>query len=307
VKPEENRPLNREIIAMMRDVTMTYDGYQTRALTRVNLDFRRGEVVGVLGAKGAGKSTVLKILAGRLRATEGSVKVFGRSPRGSAKARVGYLAGNDNSGRPAGFLSRFFKGKKEAASPGRGVGRLAQAALGNRDLLVLDDPFDGLDEAARAEARTMIQDMIARGKTVVLSSESLMDVKELCERFIILHEGKVQAAGTLVELLSAGGAIRFLPAILPREIVGRVLDVLREQIIGGPVLPQTAASLSEVKESIAATAPEKQASTVPSSDQLLTSLTKPTEGALPPSAPTTSKPEDPIDHGKLEELTKLKP
>ena len=288
----------REIIATVRDVTVTYDGYQTRALVRVNLDFRRGEVVGVLGARGAGKSTILKILAGRLRPTEGSVKVFGRSPRGSARARVGYLPGKADSERPAGFFARLFKGKKEASSMDRGVGRLAKAVLGNRDLLILDDPFEGLSSAELTEAKALIQDWVARGKTVVLSGESLMEVKELCQRFVIVHEGKVQAAGTLTELLGAGGAIRFLPAILPREIVERVLGVLREEIVGTSVPISKAPSASPA-------APEKEAAAVPHAERLLTPLTKPAEGAQAADAPT--KADDTIDHGKLEELTKSKP
>lgn len=296
----------REIIATVRDVTMTYDGYQTRALVRVNLDFRRGEVVGVLGARGAGKSTILKILAGRLRSTEGTVKVFGRSPRGSGKARVGYLPGKADSERPAGFFARLFKGKKEISSMDRGVGRLAKAVLGNRDLLVLDDPCEGLSPPELAEAKALIQDWVARGKTVVLSGESLMEIKELCHRFVIMHEGKVQATGTLTELLEAGGAIRFLPAILPREIVERVLDVLRGEIVGKSVPAQKAASVPEAKAPSALPAgPEKEAAPVPHAEKLLTPLTKPVESA--PPAPSTPKTEDPIDHGKLDELTKSKP
>jgi ABC-type multidrug transport system ATPase subunit len=296
-----------EIVAALRDVTVTYDGYQTRTLVQVNLDVRSGEVVGVLGTKGAGKSTMLKILAGRLRPTEGTAKIFGRSPRrGSAKARVGYLPGKIDANQPRGFFSRLFGGKSEPASAGRGITRLAQAMVGNRDLLVLDDPFEGLEPTEMSEARTLIRDMISRGKTVILSSESLMDIKELCQRFVIVHEGKVQATGTLTELLVAGGAIRFLPAVLPREIVERVLNVLREEIIGKSVPVQTTAPVLEANSlSVPPVVPKKDATTVPRADQLLNPLTKPVEGAQP--APATPQTADPIDHGKLEQLTKSKP
>ncbi|HEX4264840.1 MAG TPA: ATP-binding cassette domain-containing protein [Verrucomicrobiae bacterium] len=296
-----------EIVATLRDVTVTYDGYQTRALVHVNLDVRSGEVVGVLGTKGAGKSTMLKILAGRLRPTEGAAKVFGRSPRrGSAKARVGFLPGKIDANRPRGFFGRLFGGKNELLSAGRGITRLAQAMVGNRDLLVLDDPFEGLEPTEISEAKTLIRDMIARGKTVVLSSESLVDIKELCQRFVIVHEGKVQATGTLAELLAAGGAIRFLPAVLPREIVERVLNVLREEVIGKSIPVQTTApAVVANSSSVPPMVPKKGATAVPYADQLLNPLTKPVEGAQPaPAAPQTA---DPIDHGKLEQLTKSKP
>ncbi len=264
-----------EIIASLRDITVTYDGYRTRSLSHVNADFRRGEVVGVLGAKGAGKSTLLKILAGRLAPTEGMARVLGRSPRsGSTKARIGYLPGKMDSNHPPGFFTRYFAAKEKSSLPARGVARLSQAFLGNRDLLILDDPFDGLAPAEISEAKSLVREMVARGKTVILSGDSLMDVKELCQRMVILHEGRIQAAGPLAELLSSGGAIRFLPAILPRGVVERVLNVLREEIDAQPASsPET---------------PTPASSATP---------------AVTQSTPTT---DDAIDHGKLEELTKQK-
>ena len=300
---EEKAPPSGEIIATLRDVTVTYDGYLTRALSRVNAGFRRGEVTAVLGAKGAGKSSVLKILAGRLGATEGSVKVFGGSPRRGAKARIGYLPGKADPNRQPGFFARLFGAKNEGSTSVRGVGRLTPAFMGNRDLLILDDPFNGLEPVELAEAKTLIREIVARGKTVILSSDSLMEVKDICQRMVILHEGKIQGAGTLAELLSAGGAIRFLPTVLPSEIVERVLRVLREEILGESGREELTASEQKRNSGIAAAPVEKIA--VTKVDQLLTSLSKP-EGAK--SAPSAApKAEDPIDHGKLEELTKPKP
>ena len=264
-----------EIIASLRDVTVTYDGYRTRSLSHVNADFLRGEVAAVLGARGAGKSTLLKILAGRVAPTEGSAKVFGRSSKsGSAKTRVGYLPGKMDSNHQPGFFARFFAAKEKSTSSPRGVARLTQAILGNRDLLILDDPFDGLSPAEIAEVKSLVRDMVVRGKTVILGCDSLMDVKELCQRMVILHEGRIQAVGTLAELLSSGGAIRFLPAVLPREMVERVLKVLREEITTQP------ASAAEIPT------PDLPAST-----------------SVNQAKPET---DDAIDHGKLEELTKQK-
>ena len=264
-----------EIAAALREVTVTYDGYQTRALSRVNADFRRGEITAVLGGKNSGKSTLLKVLAGRLAATEGTVKVFGRSARGGAKARIGFLPGKANANRPAGFVDRLLGRKNEAPSTARGVARLAQAMVGNRDLLVLDDPFAGLNAAEAAEAKALIRDQVTRGKTVVLGGDALMEVTDLCHRFVILHEGRVQAVGTLQELLSGAGAIRFLPAVLPDEMVERVLAVLRKEI------------LSSNSIGAAQPAPKQQ---------------KP--AAELPAKPEKSAPDDSIDHEKLEGLVK---
>lgn len=285
-----------DIIATLREVTVTYDGYLTRALTRVNLDFRRGEITGVLGAKGTGKSTVLKLLAGRLSPTEGTVRVFGRSPRrGASRTRIGYLPGKVDANRPRGFFSRLF-GRKNESPPGRGVARLTQAILGNRDLLILDDPFAGLEPAELAEAKALIRDMVARGKTVILSSDSLMEARDLCQRLAIFHEGKVQAMGTLAELLAPGGAIRFLPAVLPNEIVERVLKVLRDEVLA-PVSQANLPSASPER-------PRSAAADAGRADQMLTSLATPVQNVPPVSVGTQT--DDPIDHEKLEELTKSK-
>jgi len=242
-----------EIVAALRDVTVTYDSYLTRALSRVTLVCHRGEVMGILGAKGAGKSTVLKILAGRLSPTEGTAKVFGRSARGGAsRARVGYLPGKVDSNHSPGFL----------------------------------------------EARAFIRDLVARGKTVILSGDSLMEVKDLCERIAVLHEGKIQAVGTLPELLAGGGAIRFLPAILPREIVARVLEVLREEILGGSIPVHPSARSPQKKSS----GPSVETGKATAASQKLATLIKPDGGALPAS--TEAKTDDPIDHEKLAGLMK---
>jgi ABC-2 type transport system ATP-binding protein len=274
------------IVASLRDVTVTYDGYQTRALSHVTVEFRRGEVTGVLGGPGAGKSTAFKILAGQMAPTEGKVKVFDRSPRAGAKARVGYLPGKVDLNRPPGFVDRLLGRRRTSPPAGRGIARLAQAMLGNRDLLVLDDPFADLEPAELIEAKALIRDMVGRGKTVVLSSDSLMDVKDFCDRFVIVHEGKVQAIGTLTELLSSTSAIRFLPAVLPDETAERLLNILREEILAPSSMPGPRS------------APEIDSKSVGRNESESTPQRA--------SAASQIKSKDSIDHGKLEELTKTK-
>jgi ABC-type multidrug transport system ATPase subunit len=281
LKPKVNPA---EIAATLRDVTVTYDGYKTRALSRVEMDLRRGEITAVLGEKGVGKSTLLKVLAGRLTATEGTVKVFGRSASG-VKSRIGYLPGKVEANRPAGFVDRLLGRKKDSAPGTRSAARLAQAIVGNRDLLVLDDPFADLNPAEIAEVKVLLREQVARGKTVVLGSDALMEVADICNRFVVLHEGRVQAVGTLPELLSGAGAIRFLPMVLPAEMVERALTVLRDEIL-----------LSST--SIAVMQP------VPIAEKIHPALKheKPVVGS--PSKPAKSQRDDSIDHEKLEGLMK---
>ena len=176
------------VIAIMRNVTMTYNGWQTRSLNNFDIEIRQGEVFTLLGPRGSGKSTALKILAGRLRPTEGKVKVFGRSPRTTkAKTRIGYLPQRVGDERPGGFagIVSFVKELilgREPARPaqqseksqqkGQRRQKLAHAILGNRDLVILDEPFSDLNADDCHELKEMILMLAWRGKTIVMSSDS---------------------------------------------------------------------------------------------------------------------------------------
>jgi ABC-type multidrug transport system ATPase subunit len=281
-----------EIIATMRDVTMTFDGYLTRALARINLDVLRGEVLGIAGAKGAGKSTLLRILAGRLRPTEGAVKVFGRSPRrGSTKARIGYVPGKAEADKPAGFLRRLFSGRKEA--PG-GAG-LTQAIMGGRDLVILDEPFADMGAAEKKELKTLIRELKERGKTVIVASETLVDTKDIADRLLIVHEGKTQAAGSLQELVNATNAIRFLGPVLPPEVGERIAKILQREITAD-------SSLTPIHSKPGASKAEQKTVEVPTPDEHLARLAQGSESSS--IAEPKPREENSIDHDKLEGLTK---
>lgn len=284
-----------EVVAALRDVTVTFDGYVTRALAHVNLEIRRGEILGVLGAKDAGKSTLLQLLAGRLRPAEGAVKVFRRSPRwGAIRSRIGYVPGKSGLDRSRGFLSRIFRRKAGSSPAARGGAGLTQAMMGGRDLVILDEPFDGANPAETLELKSLIQELPARGKTVVLSGDSLTDAKDICNRLVILHDGMIRAAGSLEELLNAPGALRFLAPVLPADIAGRIGKILREELARGSVPHQPSIVPPEK--------PTEQPHVSPTPDEQLTHLTKPVESA--PLPERSSRPESAIDHEKLQELTK---
>lgn len=286
-----------EIIATIRDVTVTFDGYMTRALARVNLEVRRGQIFGVLGAEGAGKSTLLRLLAGRLRPTEGSVKVFGRSPRwGSTKARIGYVPGKSEMERPRGFVRRIFRRKAESAQAGAGgMPGLTQAIMGGRDLIILDEPFAEAAPAEKAELKALIRELIGRGKTVIISSDSLADTKDVCERVAVLHEGRIQAVGSLPQLLGAPGALRFLAPVLPPEIAGRIAEILRQELAREIALAKPLPAAPQ--------GPKQEPGSAPGADEHLTPLTRPTESVQPAEQPG-SPAANAIDHEKLEGLTK---
>lgn len=281
---------------MMRDVTVTFDGYQTRALARIDLEVRRGEVFGIVGAKGAGKSTLLRILAGRLRPTEGKVKVFGHSPRrGSVKARIGYVPGKADAELQPGLFSRLFGRKKNAQTAPRGGAGLTQAIMGGRDLVILDEPFPDMSPAEKTELKTLIRELAGRGKTVIISGETLVDTKDVAQRLLIVHEGRVLALGSLAELLNAPGAIRFLAPVLPPELGERIAKILQREISAES---KSAPNASKVPESRI----EHQPIEAPTADEQLARLTQGSGKSSP--AEQKLKEENSIDHDKLEGLTK---
>ena len=239
IDPEPAEVRRPEVVATFKNVTAAFDSYQVRALSDVSLSVRRGEVFAVLGGKGSGKSTLLRLLAGKLVPADGSVRVFGRSP-GATRPRIGYLAGRPAPGTPSGWrrwLGWFSNPRPPGAEPPGEDSRLSearraqlrQAVLGNRELIVLDDAFEGLDNAGREEIKALISELAARGKTIVLGAKSLRDVRDSCDRLCILHEGKLQAVGTLEELLTHPEAVRFLAPVLSLDLKQQLLSAIRQE------------------------------------------------------------------------------
>src|SRR5204863_9549325 len=107
---------------------------------------------------------------------------------------------------------------------------LAQALINDPDLVILDEPTSGLDPIGCREVKDLILALAARGKTVILSSHLLSDVEDVCDRVVILYGGRVQAMGTLKELLSKPDAIRITTPVLTREKLERVLEIIRSDV-----------------------------------------------------------------------------
>jgi ABC-type multidrug transport system ATPase subunit len=220
-------------VVAFRNVTHCFDslwgGRQVRALSEAAFEVRRGEIFGLLGPAGSGKSTVAGLLTGHWSPTEGSVKVFGRSPRGwLARARV---AGLDQGAPPA---------------------ALGQLLLKNPELVVLDEPFANLDAAAGTALKDLIRSLAREGKTIILASRSLLDLKDICDRVAILANGKVQAVGAFNELLDSFDALPWLIQALPSSISRTLLQAMRAglQVIASPVTSSTRQSETEAKPAL---------------------------------------------------------
>ena len=203
------------------------------ALTQVSLTVNRGEVFGLLGPNGAGKTTLIKVLLGILHPNQGVATVLGL-PAGSKSARrkIGYLPENlvfprHHTGRSAlyfyGRMSEMNESQIRAreeelwqivglkgreTEPVRRYSKgmrqrlgLAQAMLHDPDLMIFDEPTDGLDPMGRQEIRNVLDQLKARGKTVFLNSHILQEVELVCDRVAIMALGKLRGVGTIDELI----------------------------------------------------------------------------------------------------------
>jgi ABC-2 type transport system ATP-binding protein len=210
------------------------DGY--RAVDGVSFSVQRGQVVGLLGPNGAGKTTVLRVLMGLIAPTSGTVAVFGELVEAGAPvlSRIGafiegpgllpHLSGRDNlrlfwaaTGRPP--QDAEFDTALEIAGLGASVDRrvktfsqgmrqrlaIAQAMLGLPELLVLDEPTNGLDPLQIAEMREVLRRYATTGRTVVISSHLLAEVEQTCSHVVVMHNGKLVAVGSVAEIAGVGG------------------------------------------------------------------------------------------------------
>src|SRR5690242_7030748 len=263
---QTRKPQSEEVVIAVRGLTKVFKDFWGRAKARAvdNVDFevRRGEVFGLLGPNGSGKSTTVKMLLGLLYPTKGHIEVFGHSPRHVAtKARIGYLPEESylyrylNSHETLDFFGNLFRlpsGERDkraeqllemvglSQTRTRAVGEfskgmqrrigLAQALINDPDLVILDEPTSGLDPIGCREVKDLIVALARRGKTVILSSHLLSDVEDVCDRVVIYYGGRIQAMGTLKELLATPDAIQITTPALPRETMERVLEIIRKDV-----------------------------------------------------------------------------
>jgi ABC-2 type transport system ATP-binding protein len=234
-------------------------------------------VFGLLGPNGAGKTTLVKILLGLTRATSGTAELFGR-PVGDAAARrrIGYLpeghrlphyltgeqmlemfgmmCGRDRAHLRARIPTLLdMVGMRDAAQRkireySKGMTQrigLAQAMIHEPELVILDEPTDGVDPVGRAAVRQIVQNMRAAGVTVFINSHLLQEVEMVCDRVVIMAKGRILRAGSIAELTPRTGRYRFdlepVPPNLAQFLAG--LGANFEAAAGGFELQLTDAEL----------------------------------------------------------------
>ena len=235
---------------------------KAHAVNNVSFQVKKGEVFGLLGPNGSGKSTTVKLLLGLLNPTRGHIEVFGRSTRHVAtKRRIGYLPEESylyrylNSGETLDFFGSLFNlppderkqrteqllemvgldkvRRRTVGEFSKGMQRrigLAQALINDPDLIILDEPTSGLDPIGCREVKDLIVELARRGKTVILSSHLLADVEDVCDRVVIYYGGKIQAIGSLNELLVTPDRLRITTPELDRSTLENVLQIIRKDL-----------------------------------------------------------------------------
>jgi ABC-2 type transport system ATP-binding protein len=223
------------------------------AVDGLSLRVERGQILGLLGPNGAGKTTTLRALMGLVNPDAGTITIFGQQvrPGAAALSRLGsfvegpgflpHLSGRANldlywraTGRPAGgahldeVLQIAGLGAaldRRVRSYSRGMSQrlaIAQAMLGLPDLLVLDEPMNGLDPPQIREMRDVLLRYAAEGRTVILSSHLLGEVEQTCTHLVVMHRGRGLAAGPVTEITGNGAAL-----VVSTSQAERALTVLR--------------------------------------------------------------------------------
>ncbi len=251
-----------EVIIETRNLTKVYRDFwgrpKVQALKALDLQVHRGEIFGLLGPNGSGKTTTIKLLLGLVFPTEGDALIFNEPTSNVSKnERIGYLPEESylykflNAEETLQFYGRLFKisasertkrvgqlidmvgltGAKhrQLREYSKGMQRrigLAQALINNPELILLDEPTSGLDPIGTAEIKQLIRDLREQGKTIVLSGHLLADMQDICDRIAILHRGELKELGRVSDLLT----VQDVTQIKARNLSPAAVDEIRELI-----------------------------------------------------------------------------
>jgi ABC-2 type transport system ATP-binding protein len=228
-----------ELPLVIEGLRKAYPGGVT-AVNGVSFSVQPNQVLGLLGPNGAGKTTVLRMMMGLIHPSAGEIRVFGHpvAPGTPVLSRIGsfvegpgflpHLSGTDNlrlywaaTGRPA--ADAHLEEALEIAGLGEAVRRqvrtysqgmrqrlaIAQAMLGLPDLLVLDEPTNGLDPPQIHAMREVLRRYARDGRTVLVSSHLLAEVEQTCDHVVVMHRGTVVADGSVADIIAGGGQASF--------------------------------------------------------------------------------------------------
>jgi len=253
-----------DIVVDTRNLTKIYRDFwgrqKVRALKALDLQIHRGEIFGLLGPNGSGKTTTIKLLLGLLFPTSGEISILGKTASDVAKnERIGYLPEESylyrflNAEETLDFYGRLFKmsgpvrrqrvsqlinmvgldsaRKRQLREYSKGMTRrigLAQALINDPDLILLDEPTSGLDPIGTKNMKDLILELKKQGKTVIMSSHLLADVQDVCDRVGILYQGELKELGRVSDLLQVSTQTEFRVEGLSEDAKKQIERIIAE-------------------------------------------------------------------------------
>lgn len=254
--------MSPDIVIETRNLTKIYRDFwgrqKVRALKALDLEIRKGEVFGLLGPNGSGKTTTIKLLLGLLFPTSGQSLVFGKDSTDVTKnERIGYLPEESylyrflTAEETLDFYGRLFNmpgsvrrkrtadlieqvglswaKRRQLKEYSKGMTRrigLAQALINDPDLVVLDEPTTGLDPIGTREMKDMILALKEQGKTVLMCSHLLADVQDVCDRIAILYQGELKELGRVDALVKVGDVTEIRATSLSQKAQDEIKEVI---------------------------------------------------------------------------------
>jgi ABC-2 type transport system ATP-binding protein len=258
----ENKEIVIETISLSKKYKDFWGRDKVKAVDDLNIQVHKGQVFGLLGPNGSGKTTTIKMLLGLLYPTQGRARIFGMDPMNvKVKSRIGYLPEETrlyqflNSWETLDFYGRIFNldraersrraealvdmvGLGTAASRpvgqySKGMARrigLAQSLINDPDLLILDEPTSGLDPIGTRQIKDLLLELKKRGKTIVLCSHLLSDVEDVCDQVAIMYGGKLLCAGQIEELLAQQDLTQIQTENIGEKELSQLKDYLEKNL-----------------------------------------------------------------------------
>ncbi len=272
----------QENVIEIRNLSKVYRDFwgrkKVQAVKSLSLDVKRGEVFGLLGPNGSGKTTTIKMLLGLLFPTSGEISILGKKASDVAKnERIGYLPEESylyrflNADETLDFYGRLFNmtsqernqradelikmvgldqaRRRQLKEYSKGMTRrigLAQALINNPELVVLDEPTSGLDPIGTREMKDLILKLRDEGKTVLLCSHQLADVQDVSDRIAVMFQGELKVLGGVEELLELREETEIRTGNLSEEGIAEIREVLKKHGMPEASIQKPRADLEEL-------------------------------------------------------------
>lgn len=274
--------MQNESVIEIRNLSKIYRDFwgrkKVQAVKSLSMEVYRGEVFGLLGPNGSGKTTTMKMLLGLLFPTSGEMRILGKPASDVGKnEKIGYLPEESylyrflNADETLDFYGRLFKmtaaerarrsdeliemvglsraRRRQLKEYSKGMTRrigLAQALINDPELVLLDEPTSGLDPIGTREMKDLILKLKAQGKTVIMCSHQLGDVQDVCDRIAVLFQGELKVLGRVDELLEIRDEMQMRTSTLSDQAIADIKEVLKKHNIQNSVFQKPKADLEEL-------------------------------------------------------------